>query len=162
MSTINRAPTGWLGFLGIKNFGRNPETAGTQLVPTWDLQKFYLSANRRYVNATFTITGLGFFGVGQVQPGEVWYVDGYCGLTNNLAAGNALDFSIAYQNAIGNVVVIGSTGPRIAPAVGGRGAAAISEPLILQPSERLGLYVVNHAGANIGGEVNYSYVRMDM
>ena len=43
MSSINRQPNGLLGFLGIKNFGRNPTSLGEQLAPTWDISRLYMA-----------------------------------------------------------------------------------------------------------------------
>jgi len=160
VTAINRAPVGWLGFLGIKNFGRNPAGASDVLAPTWDLAELYLAANRTWVTAPFTITGIGRFPTGQVPAGQVWRVDAYAYITNVLAAGNTVRMSICTYNAALDypVPLGGPVGSAIATE---RCVAALARPIILQPGESLGAYVESFAGANIPGNAYDSYTRLD-
>lgn len=81
MSSINRQPTGFLGFLGIKNFGRNPTSASDVLLPNWDLADLYLAQSRIYASITTEVgppeTAPEFVVVHQVPPGEVWFVHAF-------------------------------------------------------------------------------------
>lgn len=162
MTAINRAPTGWLGFLGIKNFGRNPETTADVLAPVWDLSTLYLAANRRWVAAAATITGVGAYPTGQVPPGKVWAMESYGVITSTLAAGNALNFQLMhYFGPLAIPIPLGGTQPSIAPAVGGVGMLGLTRPIILPPGESLGFYVNQFAGANIPANVFLCYTEMD-
>lgn len=51
---INLIPPGVLGFLQLKNFGKNPTEFPEVLAPTFDLLKWYLSGESRQMAATDT------------------------------------------------------------------------------------------------------------
>jgi hypothetical protein len=162
VTAINRQPTGWLGFLGIKNFGRNPATAADVLAPTWDLAELYLSANRTYETAAATITGIGANQTGQVPPGQTRYVWAYSYISNALAAGNICNATLTLINtATGASVPIAGTGPSTPPAVGDRLIVSLARPIVLQPAESLGIWVHSFAGANIPCAVGLCYTRLD-
>jgi len=97
--TINRIPNGLLGWLGIKNFGRNPVTLGEQVIPTWDLSKLYLEADAEYLQVTSTITGTGYTVVFGPSQNEVWVVTDY---SLDLATGAAETWSGALSRATPN------------------------------------------------------------
>jgi len=162
VTSINRQPTGWLGFLGIKNFGRNPATAADVLAPTWDLADLYLSANRQFVSGAISLNAIGTFPAAGVPAGQVWYVHGFAAITNILAVGNTLQYQVMLYNvALGNAVPIAGTGPAAAVTAGSNAIAALQSPIILQPGEALGVYVTGFAGAAIGAVVNTAYTRLD-
>jgi len=162
VSVINRAPLGWLGFLGIKNFGRNPATTAEILAPTWDLAELYLSANRSYETGAFTISGLGYYLFAAPNPGKVYYVNAYGAIMQALAAGNVLDFTLVLYNvALGYGVPIGGTGPTIAAPVGSRPTVGLQNPVIIHAGESLAIWVSSFAGANITGQFNICYTRLD-
>lgn len=75
MTTINRAPTGLLGFLGIKNFGRNPENIGSTVAPAWDLENLYLVASATIGPVVTAAFPAGPNLVWQVPQNEVWWVE---------------------------------------------------------------------------------------
>lgn len=60
MSSINRIPSGFLGWLGIKNFGRNPATLVDGLAPTWDLSRLYLEADAEYTRNVYVVSAVGY------------------------------------------------------------------------------------------------------
>ena len=162
MSVINRQPAGWLGFLGIKNFGRNPTTAGDVISPTWDLQDLYLRNAARWVTTGALLNARGFFGTGQVPAGQIWKVWAYSYITNILAGGQSLIFQLAIQNtATGVPIPIWNTGSIFPISVGDQGTASLAEPMLLYPSETLGAYVTNFGAGNIACSVNYLYTVLD-
>jgi hypothetical protein len=75
VSTINRAPTGLLGFLGIKNFGRNPETIAPVVQPTWNLEELYLVAGATIGPIVTAAFPAGNNLVWDVPQNEVWWVE---------------------------------------------------------------------------------------
>jgi len=78
VTSINRQPTGWLGFLGIKNFGRNPVIAPDSLQPTWDLADLYLAGSQTYIDGGVSvIAAIGSSPLLTVPNGEVWWVHHY-------------------------------------------------------------------------------------
>ena len=56
MTTLNRRPIGLLGYLGIKNGGRDPAQLAPVLSPTWDLEQLYLAGGSLYESVT--VSGL--------------------------------------------------------------------------------------------------------
>lgn len=161
MTSINRQPAGWLGFLGVKNFGRAPSRTGEILQPVWDLSELYLSAHRTWSFNPLTISALGNLALPAVPTGQIWYVEHASISTETLVAGNELDFRLMMlNNASGSSVIFGGA-PNIAPVVGGRAVAVLDNPVILQPGESLGVYVNRFAGANINSFLNFSYTRLD-
>ena len=71
---INRIPGGLLGFLGIKNGGRNPDALSNVLVPQLDLTEVYLRTNYVLARIDTTVAAVGFTGAGTVPAGQAWYV----------------------------------------------------------------------------------------
>lgn len=162
MTAINRAPVGWLGFLGIKNFGRNPSTAAEVLAPTWDLSELYLATNRTWATVSSAITGLNQFAFNGPPAGQVWYVHSAGVITNALVAGNDVDCQMAlYNEALGqsSPLIFNIVNP--APAVGARVTAAIPHPVVLNPGEALALHVTRFAGAAISFTGRMVYTRLD-
>lgn len=148
MSSINRNPLGWLGFLGIKNFGRNPVTASEFLAPTWDLSSLYLEAASRYSETAFFINAAGVFPVVTVPQNEVWYVlnmsvrsDVVTGATPLLQVACVISPQAGSSN-----VNVSQHSERIT-SLTGRAMAATSYPIIAQPGERLGAYCAEYSSA---------------
>lgn len=75
MTTINRAPLGLLGFLGIKNFGRNPEAMSGVLAPTWPLDRLYLASSATIGPVVTSALSIGVNSVWTVPQNEVWWVE---------------------------------------------------------------------------------------
>jgi len=79
-----------------------------------------------------------------------------------LAAGNVLDFTLVLYNvALGYGVPIGGTGPTIAAPVGSRPTVGLQNPVIIHAGESLAIWVSSFAGANITGQFNICYTRLD-
>lgn len=162
MSFINKQPTGWLGFLGIKNFGRNPSRAAETLAPTWDLSDLYLATSRRLLTTAGTYTATGTFPAPAVPAGQVWYVYAAGWISAVLAAGNTLNAQLQIYNvALGQAVPLAGTGPQLGVPVGGRCVSALVRPVILQPGEALAAYCSTFSGANIGYTANLLYTILE-
>lgn len=158
MTSINRAPTGWLGFLGIKNGGRNPSQAGDFLSPTWDMSDLYLATNRVWITTGGNITATGAAGGPVVPQNQVWYVQGFCVFAAPLVAGNVLDFEVTYyENALQLPVTFAGSAPQFAPVVGSRPSCKLPYPLFMHPGQALGFFVNTFAGANIAYTLNMVY-----
>lgn len=161
MTVINRQPTGWLGFLGIKNFGRNPSTAADVLAPTWDLSQLYLSANRQLVEITETINGNGSYPQVTVPPGQVWYLESWSFIgAGVLGAGGVASLKpMLYNTALGYSVLLGGSSGRI--VAGAILTVSSLTPIILQSGDAFGFYCYEFAGAAVPGNVAYAYTRLD-
>lgn len=155
MSTINRQPAGWLGFLGIKNFGRNPETTSGVLAPTWDLSELYLNSSPQYLDVTTTAAATGYT-VGFAPPaGEIWYVmDG--GVFVFSGAGLSWSGHIS-RSSPNNAVIIPLSELYSVTGVG-RTQAVLNRPLILAPGENLGWSTAAVAGgaSNVYAAIRYA------
>lgn len=162
MSRINRQPKGLLGFLGIKNTGRNPSTLAEQMLGTWDLSSLYLVNGAEYAqrtdNATVTTTIIG----DGPAVGEVWYVHEYGARTANLLAGETVSFAIGIYGPAGTNVFVPTTSLTAVSAVpGDRYCVASNRPVILTPGETLGLFVTDITTVgNVPITTSYRFTRM--
>jgi len=143
VSFINRQPTGLLGFLGIKNFGRNPDSLAPTLAPVWELQDLYLNSAPKWQVSTAAGVAAGNAIVFAPPPQEVWYVTNYS-VYFETAGGGALIVSLGIFGqtntdfcALSETLALGaSTGSqRIAP-----------RPFWLMPGEKCGYLVHGVAG----------------
>lgn len=145
MTAINRQPTGLLGFLGIKNFGRNPTTLGEQLAPTWDLSKLYLNTSAWYTRVDQNLAATGYIVYFQVPQGEVWQVHQLGWFTANpVPAGEQIDLAIWIADTqVQNPLPIT---PARSVAAGFLGCDGVRD-LVLSSGEQMGLYVARSIGA---------------
>lgn len=143
MTGINRNPGGLLGFLGIKNFGRNPQGLTDQLAGTWDLADLYLSAAaiQSQYSATFTAAGkqMAF----AVPSGEYWYVRNFSVRTDVIGgAGGSIDIACAIDSQSNLVTLNVGDSSGITSVATARAAAFLPRPIVLQPGESIGAYVL--------------------
>jgi len=136
VSFINRVPNGLLGYLGIKNFGRNATFLSETLTPVWDTSELYLANDAVYLNSTAGGLGLGITLVFDPPMDEVWWVH---------------DYSVVFETAVGGAVVaqlcrVGLSNTSFVDltttiALGASVASAlvINRPLILAPGEKVGI-----------------------
>jgi hypothetical protein len=146
---INKQPTGWLGFLGIKNFGRNPSQVAEVLAPTWDLSDLYLASSRQLVITTGTINAVGTYPAFSPPAGRVWHVWGFGVLSVAMNAANVIDASpMIYNVPLGHPVVIGNGLNTIADGTvaGSRVSFGIDRPVILVPGDSIGFYCNRYVG----------------
>lgn len=157
MSFISKQPSGLLGFLGIKNFGRNPQSVGEVLAPTWDLQRLYLENETRAAEVVAAI-GTGYNVCLNAQPGEVLFVHD-ASVAYTTAAGGAASFGLmrSLQN---NLITINVTDVTTVGASTG-GVKALERSLILAPGENLGVFCTNLVGPqNFYFRARYSVLQM--
>jgi len=136
VSVINRNPNGLLGYLGIKNFGRNAQTLAEILTPVWDTSALYLNNDAVYLNSTAGGLGAGITLVFDPPADEVWYVHDYHVIFES-AAGGGFNGSLcrvgqvntAYVNLTETLIIGASTAQCL----------VINRPLILGPGEKLGI-----------------------
>jgi len=159
VSSINRSPLGLLGFLGIKNFGRNPVQLSDTLLPQWDLSELYWSSGA--VHATNTQTGLvtvGSYIAHQPPPGEVWWVSdvsAYC--ETGAGATSVVNLVRLGQVTAENVAI--SDWLLIGPAQK-RNIYSPRTPFILGQGEKLGFYLSDISGGGIAIATSIRYAPM--
>ena len=149
MTAINRQPTGWLGFLGIKNFGRNPATAADVLAPTWDIAGLYLASSQRYATTSNTPTGLGLIYASFTVPqGEVWHVHSFGVYSAPLAGASLIGVMLVRYFAPQAIYVPIMRGPPGPFAAGQVLSAGIDQPCILSAGDSIGYQVVYYTAPN--------------
>lgn len=157
MTSINRQPTGLLGFLGIKNFGRNPDNLGTTLAPTWDLAPWYLNSSPRYLSVASSIVGAG---VGatvllfDAPAGETWYITNFSILATTPVGGAINGRLCRFGPAQLDTV---SMTPKVSVGASDTYVWAYDQPFILASGEGIGLdctYVA--ATVDIVADVRYA------
>jgi len=138
VSFINRQPAGLLGFLGIKNFGRNPDVLASTLAPTWDVASLYLNDAAQYQMVTDGALAAGNHLVVTPPQNQVWYVTDY-GAFFEAGAGAALICNLARFGQVNTDYV------PIAATVGlgaSSGTVSIAQgPIIVGRGEKLGFTV---------------------
>jgi len=135
VTPINRQPVGLLGFLGIKNGGRNPQTLGEVLVPQWDLSELYLNSSPQYVEVISTEAGVGYtVAIGPPQ-GELWYVFD-AGLEVGTGVGVTWSGYLA-RAAANNAIAVPMT-DLYSVVASSRVTLSIKHPVVLAPGESLG------------------------
>lgn len=159
MSAINRQPQGLLGFLGIKNGGRNPEALSPVLAPTWDLHELYLYGNDEWDYATGSFAAVGYVPLFTPPTGEAWYVLS-CGVwTDTLAAGETIRYQMAVANAANVDGAPISPMNEVISAAGSRHINGINRPLMIGPQESIGAWVTDWTSAGVivyGGAIRFA------
>lgn len=162
MPGINRIPTGILGFLGIKNFGRNPEEVAGYLQPTWDYQRWYLETNAQFRNQAVSFNAVGFFAAFQVPTNEVWAVHSLSCLGGPLGAGQQLNIQPAIANQSSNIfTILPQVVSRVAATVGSYAVCSASYPFVLGPGEVAGYFCSDLAAGPVGatGAIRYTVMQ---
>jgi hypothetical protein len=106
---INRVPDGIAGFLGIKNFGRMPESLNDTLAGTWDLSTWYLNANVSYQQSSLNnIAAPGPTIVFTVPQNEIWWVSNYSLYTNTGLASTNKCIMVRFAQRTADYVAMGA------------------------------------------------------
>jgi hypothetical protein len=80
-------PSGWLGFLGIKSGGKQPERVEASLKTNLEMLDFYLAGSRTVlVNNALAAVANGLTLMATVPVGKVWIVEGISALSAALGA----------------------------------------------------------------------------
>ena len=161
MSSINRQPTGFLGFLGIKNFGRAPATTGDVLAPTWDLRDWYLAQSRLYIQQTVAVNATGNYLSFTCPPGLAWYVHAM-GLASDALAGAAtLDGGLVMFNTNNTAVIPISDTLRQLPTAGNGIQISLGRPIIIASGEGLGFKITRYTAGPTNVYPSICYTPMD-
>lgn len=145
MTAINRQPTGWLGFLGIKNFGRNPRDTSDILSPTWDLSQLYYNAGALHSEVAYPFVLAAGPNI-LFAPGNqsAWHVDAFSAYLecNGAATLTACLSRVAQDGALSVFLTPSVSITAAAPA-----GVALARNILLQPGEALALSVLSVTGA---------------
>jgi len=162
MSGINRTPTGILGFLGIKNFGRNPETVSGILSPTWDYSDWYLQTNAIFRSQAVSFNARGYFAVFAVPLSEVWTIHSLSCLAGPLIAAEAIRIHPCVADQASSVFTLcDQTTDLVSNTVGNFGVTALARRTVLGPGEVAGFFCSDLATAGaIGATAAIRYTRM--
>lgn len=154
---LNRAPDGLLGFLGIKNGGKNPQFLAEYCQPVFDLYEHYLNTapDYSYIEATVNATGEVIYLL--ANPGEVLYVTGF-DITASPGAAEAFTYQLCRGRQ--NVGTHALTSP-LALGASTFSGIAFTEPLWLMPDEWVGLRALAVTGV-IDTFFNARLVRLPM
>jgi hypothetical protein len=146
VTAISRLPAGLLGFLGIKNSGRNPQMLVSQLNPVWDISRLYLDYAAEYERAAGTITATGYLATLQAPIGEVWYITDAC-VDVATPAGTTWTGAFSRSGAVVADNVNISNAQSLAASSWTTFVPAHTWPLILSPGESIGV-LTDQVGAN--------------
>lgn len=170
---IQLIPPGLLGFLQVKNQGRNPQLLPNTLQPTMDLLTWLMEARAETTVATVDVApaAIGFTpyttpAAVVVPSEEYWYVHDYT-IQNNTAliATSTVSFACAWRIVTGALFSqfgVGVPQPLLNGVAGGRGGFAFAEfPFFLPPGAEMGIRVIaNEAAANITYQGNVRFTRL--
>lgn len=137
---VNRQPEGLLGFLGIKNGGRNPQALGDVIAPTWAATEMYLSPPSLWDANSGTETSTGGVITHTVPDGKVWYVHGYS-VRFTTPAGDAISATacmIPSSAAATIFVAMGDTLTLVAGAIAQGGHTSFNRPQWLFSGDSVG------------------------
>lgn len=162
---INRQPGGLLGFLGIKNGGRNPDQLSNVLAPTWDAAEVYLRTNYILARVTINVAAIGFTAASFVPPSESWYVHNAMGNSQNaLGAGVVLGGFVAAALVDGVAYSVAGLVPPVRATAGQVWASCDqTRPYqLLPPGAALGFYCTELAAGPVSVQLQLWYSRFDM
>lgn len=145
--SINRIPGGLLGFLGIKNGGRNPDALAGYVQGCMDLTDWYLQTNRLYMRTGINIAALNFTNFYTAPPGEFWYIQHASFITSVLGAGQTIQAVPCVQDASGLRQVAVADTP--AAATVGAVFSVQARDFWVMPGESLGIYTTQLAAGPI-------------
>jgi len=158
VSVINRNPNGLLGYLGIKNFGRNAQTLAEVLAPVWDTSQLYLNNDAVYLNSTAGGLGAGITLVFDPPADEVWWVHDYS-VVFETAAGGAFIGQICRVGQVNTAFVNLSTTLSLGASTAS--CLVINRPLVLGPGEKLGIQTQGVVGVvNTTHAVRYTALKV--
>lgn len=154
MTAINRRPGGLLGFLGIKNFGRDPTGLSEVLIPTWDLATLYLNSAPRYAELTVAGAVAGSRITHAPPQGEMWFVSNFSIRVISTAA-SAWNGSVCRFGQLQTEQVLLSDSLSLGASVSGNKIAQ-GCPTYLAPGEGIGYFTNDVAGTvNVVAQVRY-------
>lgn len=157
--TVSKLPAGLLGYLQIKNGGRNPEQLATFLQPTLDLWPLYLALDRRTTSTAFNIASVNTQSVVPVTEGQAWWIIQVIAITPVLTAGQTVRLApTMLRGGITNLI------GEFSAAVAGEqayGTLELNQPTILVPGDSVGVATASLAAGPINAcDLRVTYVPM--
>lgn len=164
MVSINRQPGGMLGFLGIKNGGRNPDQLSTVLAPTFDTRELYLRNAIILSRINVAVAAVGFTSAGTVPVGESWYVsNAFVNSQATLGAGQTIGGMGAAALTDGVAFSVSRLTEFNRFTVGQVYAAGpVRDYTVLPPGTQLGFYCTDLAAGPITVVLQLWYARFDI
>jgi len=182
MSEISRPiqaiPQGLLGFLQLKNMGKNPSEISDLLQPVMDLREWYLqTAQRNFIgnggaapSAALPNNTVGFIGWLAtvpnitVPPNEWWYCPYYTALSATLVAGETIQFGVGFRNPDAGFTYQTLIGDPCDPVTGAnKRAFAFARDFWVPPGSQLGIQVIQTVtAATITVEGHLRYVPLQI
>lgn len=160
MTTINQQPQGLLGFLGIKNGGRNPgELLGT-LSPGWDLEALYLNAAAEISAGAYSIAGIGYQPAFVVPNDQIWRIQGF-GVYSNAALGAGV--SVRATPAVrdpGGIIVLPLQTVSVTQTTNDLFVTGTEREFYLQPGYSIGLVTSLVAAGPVACTANLRFTRL--
>lgn len=159
---IQAIPQGLLGFLQLKNAGKNPSEISELLQPVLDLREWYLqTAMRNFIgnggaapSAALPNNTVGFIGYLATVPNitvpanEVWYCPYYTALSATLLAAETIQFGCGFRNPDAGFTYQSLIGEPCDPVTGpNKRAFAFARDFWLPPGTQLGIQVFQCATA---------------
>lgn len=144
MTAINRQPFGILGFLGIKNGGRNPATVADTLAPTWKYDDWYLNTNTELLTLSGTVNAVGGWIFFDVPADRVWWVSNFDVFVST-GVGEAIRYNLCrFINRTEAQRCVLTPQDSIGASTDLR--SGVTTPMILAPGEGLGLNIMSITG----------------
>lgn len=161
MPTINKLPSGWLGFLGIKNGGRYPEEAASVLSPTWDMRDLYTYGNSEIDNVSLALAAIGAQVYTTIPSGEAWLILQQAAVSDTLTVGQTIEFVTNWTDAASlvNIETSDALGSR---TVGARAMAVCRQPYIAGPGQKLGVSVQQLAAGPVNVRLRTRFARFTL
>jgi hypothetical protein len=150
---VNRQPTGLLGYFGIKNGGKNPQSLSETLLPQLDLLDWYLNTAPQFATTTGTIAAGANVITVAPPAGEAWHVTHY-GVWADTGVGDTIGALFVVRFNYTNTITIPVTDSTNAVA-STTTVRALRDPQWLMPGESLGF----GAWTVVGTSDVYTYVR---
>lgn len=143
-----------MGWMNLKNTGRNPEQLVDSISPVFDLLDWYLQTNMQQIDMPSTAVAVGFTGFSSysgsayvVPQNEAWWVESYR-VQCTLVAGESVEYTVAWatDNGITKVNLPKNAVKQQLLAGAGLGLS-YAHGFFLPPNANMGYFVSASAGA---------------
>jgi hypothetical protein len=107
---IQTPPAGWLGLLGLKSGGRQPDQSSKTLAPTLEMLPFYLAGNRAQIAARTGQAAVANANVGvasQVPAGKIWLLETVVFVSTAIGAVAPQSANVSISDASNQLVEFG-------------------------------------------------------
>ena len=127
-------PAGWLGFLGLKSGGRQPQFTSRDLVPTMEAFNFYMAGGRTALSGSTPVVqaaaqNLSSSNAINVPAGKMWLIDRVTSLSDALGVAANIYGAIMIVDPSSQVYTYGPLSPK--GITGERIPVSLNGPLLL-------------------------------